>query len=114
MSKKNIPDNNGFVFSTNPNFKFEEVEKKIETLANNQQKLRVWLDTKKRAGKAATLITGFVGTTDDLEELGKKLKNFCGTGGSAKDNEMIVQGDQREKVLQWLLKNGYTNTKKAG
>lgn len=114
MSKKNIPDNNGFVFSTNPNFKFEEEEQVVQTLAPNQQKLRVWLDTKKRAGKVATLITGFVGTTDDLEELGKKLKNFCGTGGSAKDNEMIVQGDQREKVLQWLLKNGYTNTKKAG
>ncbi|MBP9739302.1 MAG: translation initiation factor [Chitinophagaceae bacterium] len=114
MSKKNKPDNNGFVFSTNPNFKFEEDEQALQTLPNNQQKLRVWLDTKKRGGKVATLITGFVGTIDDLEELGKKLKNFCGTGGSAKDNEMIVQGDQREKVLQWLLKNGYTNTKKAG
>ena len=102
------------VFSTNPNFKFEEDEQALKTLPNNQQKLRVWLDTKKRGGKVATLITGFVGTIDDLEELGKKLKNFCGTGGSAKDNEMIVQGDQREKVLQWLLKNGYTNTKKAG
>lgn len=114
MSKKNKPGSNGFVFSTNPNFKFEEEEQNIETLAPNQQKLRVWLDTKKRAGKAVTLITGFVGNENDLEELGKKLKNFCGTGGSAKDHEIIIQGDQREKVLQWLLKNGYTNTKKAG
>lgn len=114
MSKKNKPDSNGFVFSTNPNFKFEEEEQNIETLAPNQQKLRVWLDTKKRAGKAVTLITGFVGNENDLEELGKKLKNICGTGGSAKDHEIIIQGDQREKVLQWLLKNGYTNTKKAG
>lgn len=114
MSKKNKPNSLGFVFSTDPNFKFEEEEQNTATLAPNQQKLRVWLDTKKRAGKAVTLITGFVGTEEDLEELGKKLKNFCGTGGSAKDHEIIVQGDQREKVLQWLLKNGYTNTKKAG
>lgn len=114
MSKKNKPDNNGFVFSTNPNFKFEEEEQTIETIAPNQQKLRIWLDTKKRAGKAVTLITGFVGTENDLEDLGKKLKNFCGTGGSTKDHEIIIQGDQREKVLQWLLKNGYNNSKKAG
>jgi translation initiation factor 1 len=91
--------------------KMNKLYKPYPTINKN---LRVWLDTKKRGGKVATLITGFVGTIDDLEELGKKLKNFCGTGGSAKDNEMIVQGDQREKVLQWLLKNGYTNTKKAG
>jgi translation initiation factor 1 len=114
MSKKSKPDSLGFVFSTDPNFKFEEEEQIIETLAPNQQRLRIWLDTKKRAGKAVTLITGFIGTIDDLEELGKKLKNFCGTGGSAKDHEIIVQGDQREKILQWLLKNAYTNSKKAG
>ncbi len=114
MSKKNKPDSLGFVFSTDPNFKFEEEEQIVETLAPNQQKLRIWLDTKQRGGKAVTLITGFIGTINDLEELGKKLKNFCGTGGSAKDHEIIVQGDQREKVLQWLLKNGYTNSKKAG
>ena len=76
MSKKNKPDSLGFVFSTNPNFKFEEEEQTVETLAPNKQKLRVWLDTKKRAGKVATLITGFIGTAEDLEELGKKLKNF--------------------------------------
>ncbi len=114
MSKKNKPDSLGFVFSTDPNFKFEEEEQTVETIAPNQQKLRVWLDTKKRGGKVATLITGFIGTVEDLEEVGKKLKNFCGTGGSAKDHEIIVQGDQREKIVQWLLKNGYTNTKKAG
>jgi translation initiation factor 1 len=61
-----------------------------------------------------TLLTGFTGTEMDLQDLGKKLKNYCGTGGSAKENEIIVQGDQRDKVLQWLLKNGYTQTKKAG
>jgi translation initiation factor 1 len=115
MSKKNKPDNRGFVFSTDPNFRFEEEpESDGETLPANQQKLRVRLDTKQRAGKAVTLVTGFIGKEDDVEELGKKLKNFCGTGGSVKDGEVIIQGDQREKVLQWLLKNDYKNSKKAG
>lgn len=113
MSKKNTPDKNGFVYSTNPNFKFEE-EESIETIAPPQQKLRIWLETKQRGGKAASVITGFMGTNDALEDLSKKLKSFCGTGGSAKDGEIIIQGDQREKILQWLLKNGYTQTKKAG
>ena len=114
MSKKHIPTSNGFVFSTDPNFKLEEDEQVQETLPANQQKLRIWLETKHRGGKAATLVAGFIGTEDDLEELGKKLKTFCGTGGSVKDSEVIIQGDQRDKALQWLLKNGYTNTKKAG
>ena len=114
MSKKNKPDSKGFVYSTDPNFQFEEEQQALQTLPPEQQKLRVWLDTKQRAGKAVTLITGFVGINEDLEDLGKKLKNACGTGGSAKDGEIIIQGDQREKVMQWLLKNGYKNSKKAG
>ena len=114
MSKKNKPDSKGFVYSTDPNFRFEEEQESVKTFTPEQQKLRVWLDTKQRAGQAVTLITGFVGTIEDLEDLGKKLKNYCGTGGSAKDGEIIVQGDQREKVMQWLLKNGYKNSKKAG
>jgi translation initiation factor 1 len=113
MSKKFKPDQNGFVFSTDPNFKFEaEPEEIHETLSPAQQKLKVRLDTKQRAGKAVTLVENFTGKQDDLEELGKKLKNFCGTGGTVKDSEIIIQGDQREKVLQWLQKNGYKNTKK--
>ncbi len=113
MSKKNKPDSRGFVFSTDPTFKFEEEPEEVqETPAPNQQKLKVRLDTKQRAGKAVTLVENFTGTEDDLEDLGKKLKNFCGTGGSVKDKEIIIQGDQREKVLQWLLKNGFKNTKK--
>ena len=114
MSKKNKPDTRGFVFSTDPNFRFEAENEHQDTLAPAQQKLRVRLETKHRGGKAVTLITGFIGSTEDLEDLGKKLKNFCGTGGSAKDGEIIVQGDQREKVMQWLLKNEYKQTKKAG
>ena len=114
MSKKNKPDTRGFVYSTDPNFSFNEEPSNEETLPPAQQKLKIRLDTKHRAGKAVTLIEGFIGKNEDLEDLGKKLKSFCGTGGSAKDGEIIVQGDQREKVLQWLVKNGYKNVKKAG
>ncbi len=112
MSKKNKPDTRGFVYSTDPNFSFEEEQSNAETLAPAQQKLKIRLDTKHRAGKAVTLVDGFVGKEEDLEDLGKKLKSFCGTGGSAKDGEIIVQGDQRDKVLQWLIKNGYKLAKK--
>lgn len=114
MSKKNKPDNRGFVYSTDPNFSFEQEQENVETLLPAQQKLRVKLDSKNRGGKTVTLVDGFIGKADDLEDLGKKLKSFCGTGGSAKDGEIIVQGDQRDKVLQWLLKNGYSQTKKSG
>lgn len=114
MSKKNKPDARGFVFSTDPSFRYEEeMNPAAETLAPNQQKLRIRLNTKQRAGKAVTLVTGFTGKEEDLEILGKQLKNFCGTGGSVKDGEAIIQGDQRDKVLQWLLKNGYLNTKRG-
>jgi translation initiation factor 1 len=112
MSKKNKPDTKGFVYSTDPSFQFEPEKENTETLAPSQQQLRVRLDTKHRAGKAVTLITGFIGKEEGLEELGKKLKSFCGTGGSVKDAEIIIQGDQRDKVMQWLMKNGYTKAKK--
>jgi translation initiation factor 1 len=112
MPKKNKPDARGFVFSTDPNFSFEENHEQPETIPAKQQQLRIRLETRHRAGKAVTLVTGFSGTGEDLENLGKQLKNYCGTGGSAKEGEIIVQGDQRDKVLQWLLKNGYTASKK--
>ena len=112
MSKKNKPDNQGFVYSTDPNFKFEEESNNLETLLPVQQKLKIRLDTKHRAGKAVTLIEGFIGKEEDLEELGKKLKSFCGTGGSVKDGEIIIQGDQRDRVVQWLTRNEYKNSKK--
>jgi len=114
MSKKNKGDKNGFVFSTDPDFRFEDEEPSMqETLVAAQQKLRIKLETKHRGGKAVTLVNGFIGTEEDLEDLGKKLKNFCGTGGSAKDGEIIIQGDQRDKVLQWLSKNGYDKSKRV-
>ena len=112
MSKKNKADSNGYVYSTNPDFSFKPNDERQETLPASKQILRVRLDSKHRAGKAVTLITGFVGNVNDLEELGKKLKNFCGTGGSAKDGEIIIQGDQRDKVLQWLLKNEYKQSRR--
>jgi translation initiation factor 1 len=112
MPKKNKPDARDFVFSTNPDFSFEENNEKVETPAPRLQKLRIRLDTKHRAGKAVTLVTGFIGTEQDLETLGKQLKNYCGSGGAVKDGDMIVQGDHRDKVLQWLLKNDYTLSKK--
>jgi len=107
MSKKNKTDSRGFVYSTDPNFQFQDEHSQSESLSPAEQKLTVRLETKHRGGKAVTLVLGFVGKNEELEELGKKLKNYCGTGGSAKDGEILVQGDQRDKVLQWLVKNGY-------
>jgi translation initiation factor 1 len=108
MSKKKFNSFSALVYSTDPDFKpAEEQAEEQVTLAPAQQRLRVRLDNKRRAGKTVTLVEGFVGTGADLEELGKKLKGLCGTGGSAKDGEVMVQGDNREKVVQWLKKGGY-------
>ena len=113
MNKKTKNDKHGFVFSTDPNFKFNsDAPEEVETLPPAEQKLKIRLDTKHRGGKTVTLTTGFVGTDTDLQTLGRSLKNACGTGGSAKDGEIIIQGDHRETVLAWLLKNGYKATKK--
>jgi translation initiation factor 1 len=113
MATKKFNSLSGLVYSTDPNFKIEEESAAAEeTLLPAQQKLKVRLDKKHRAGKMVTLVEGFVGNDSDREEMGKKLKTFCGTGGSVKDGEIIVQGDNRDKVLQWLLKNGYGNAKK--
>lgn len=105
--KKNKDQHSSFVYSTDPNFKMEEEDALQETLPPAQQVLRIQLETKHRAGKTVTVVLGFIGIEDDLAQLGKALKNHCGTGGSAKDGEIILQGDHREKVRQWLQKNGY-------
>lgn len=103
------------VYSTNPDFKYEsEDEEEQVTPKPSQQNLRVQLDRKNRGGKVVTLITGFVGTEDDLKELGKLLKTKCGVGGAAKDNEIILQGDFKLKILELLKKEGYTQTKPIG
>ena len=109
---KKINSFSALVYSTDPNFKIEEEVNNTETLTPSTQKLKIKLDTKKRAGKSVTLILGFVGTDSDLEELGKKLKTFCGTGGTVKDGEIVIQGDNRDKIVQWLVKNGFTTSKK--
>ena len=106
MSKKKS-NNSGIIYSTDPDFRIEEESPEQETLQPSKQKLRISLDKKQRAGKAVTLIEGFVGTVADLEDLGKKFKSHCGTGGSVKDGQVIIQGDQREKVRQWLSGKGY-------
>jgi len=115
MAKNKIQSLGGLVYSTDPNFKLQdESPEQTETLPPPAQLLKISLDKKQRAGKSVTLITGFIGIESDLEELGKKLKTFCGTGGSVKTGEIIVQGDNRDKVLQWLQKNGYKLAKKSG
>ncbi|MBO7255496.1 MAG: translation initiation factor [Paludibacteraceae bacterium] len=101
------------VYSTNPNFNYEtEEDENVETLPASQQRLKVQLDKRNRNGKAVTLITGFVGNEEDLKELGKFLKSKCGVGGSSKNNEILIQGDFREKITTVLLEKGYKQTKR--
>jgi translation initiation factor 1 len=116
MAKKKKKLNGGMVFSTNPDFDPENYidEESIETPPAEKQNLRVEMDRKNRKGKSVTLITGFEGTEDTLQELGKKLKSMCGSGGSAKNGEILIQGDFRDRIVEYLQKNGYTKTKKSG
>jgi translation initiation factor 1 len=104
----------GIVYSTNPDFEFEaDSSQQKVTLLPGQQLLYVWLDSKARKGKIVTLIRGFSGTLEDLEKLAAELKRSCGTGGSVKDGEIIIQGNFREKILNYLSGKGY-KVKKAG
>jgi len=115
MSKKSKSERVNVVYSTNPNFSYEsEDEDESETLPKKQQKIYVSIDRKQRAGKEVTLIEGFIGSDDDLKELGKFLKTKCGGGGTAKDGEIIVQGNFKDKIYDLLLKDGYTQIKKKG
>jgi len=114
MGKKSKKNRIGVVYSTNPDYDYEQEDDNVETLPVQQQKLRVQIDRKQRKGKEVTLITGFVGGEDDLKDLGKMLKSKCGVGGSAKNGEIIVQGNNKQKVIDLLLKAGYSQTKGVG
>lgn len=110
MAKNNFKNRDGVVYSTNQDFEYQyDHEEEQETLPKEKQKLLVKRDAKGRGGKVVTLITGFVGTTNDLESLAKLVKNKMGVGGSAKDHEIIIQGDFRERVLKVLQDLGYSS-----
>jgi translation initiation factor 1 len=112
---KNKNSNGGLVYSTDPDLvNKENDENEVVTLPPQQQKLVVSLDKKGRAGKVVTLVAGFVGKEEDLEDLCKKLKNKCGTGGSAKEGEILIQGDFREKIVTLLTNEGYKVKKSGG
>lgn len=114
MGKNNNRNSNDWkdrlnvVYSTNPDFRYEtDDEPEAETLEPSKQNLKVCIDRKQRAGKSVTLVQGFVGTEDDLKELAKMLKNKCGVGGSAKDGEILIQGEFKQKVYDLLVQAGY-------
>ena len=113
--KKNKKNRINVVYSTNPDFQFEEKNNGVEeTLAAAEQSLYVSLDKKKRGGKAVTMVEGFIGLEEDLKALGKELKSKCGVGGSAKDKVILIQGNFVEKVHAMLTSKGYNAKKKGG
>ena len=115
MKKHDWKERLNVVYSTNPDFNYDiEEDEEQTTLEPAKQNLRVAIDKKNRGGKVVTLITGFVGTEDDLKTLGKLLKTKCGVGGAAKDGEIIIQGDFKLKVVELLKKEGYVKTKSVG
>ncbi len=111
MRKKNKLLGSPLVYSTDPNYMPPSEEEAIDTLTPAEQPLRVILETKHRAGKTVTIVYGFVGSEEDMNLLGKSLKNQCGTGGSVKDGEIIIQGDHRQKIFQYLKQKGYHKAK---
>ena len=112
MSKKD-DFKNRIIFSTNPNFKQEEENNEQKTVSANQQTLYVALERLK-GGKVATIVSNFVGSENDLEVLGKQLKNKCGSGGTVKDGIILIQGEQREKIIALLTTLGYKTKRKGG
>ncbi|MBE6282072.1 MAG: translation initiation factor [Bacteroides sp.] len=112
MKRNDWKDRLNVVYSTNPDFNYENIEEEeAETLPKNQQKLRVSMEKKGRGGKTVTLVKGFIGKEDDLKDLGKLLKTKCGVGGSVKEDEIIIQGDFKQRITELLKTEGYTQTK---
>ena len=112
MKNNDWKDRLNIVYSTNPDFQYSTDEKEeIETLPKQQQKLRVSIEKNHRGGKTVTIVKSFIGSEDDMKELGRLLKTKCGVGGSVKDGEILVQGEFKEKIIELLKKEGYTQTK---
>lgn len=112
MKSNDWKDRLNVVYSTNPDFNYECIEEEqAETLPKNQQKLRISMEKKGRGGKTVTIIKGFIGSEEDLKDLGKLLKTKCGVGGSAKEGEIIIQGDFKQRIIELLKAEGYTQTK---
>ena len=102
----------GVVYSTNPDYEYsDDSQEEADTLPKNQQKLRLNMERAGRGGKTVTLVKGFVGSKEDITALSKLLKQKCGVGGSVKDGEIIIQGDHRQRLIEILKKEGYTQTK---
>lgn len=113
--KKKWKNLDGVVFSTNQDYDYQYNEnEEQETIEPNKQDLRVMLDKKQRGGKKVTLVTGFIGSNDDLKDLGKTLKSKCGVGGTTKDGEILIQGDFRDKIIELLKKEGFKAKKSGG
>ena len=102
------------VYSTNPDYDYQTESDETLTLEPNQQELKVLIDRKQRKGKSVTLVKGFIGDNEDLKDLAKELKSKCGVGGSAKDDEILIQGEFKEKIFDLLISMGYSKTKKIG
>lgn len=112
MPKKKLYNSDGIVYSTAADFNFSKEEQPENLLSPKEQLLTIVLDKKHRGGKVVSIIKGFSMKEEEIEVIAKKLKTFCGSGGSVKDNEIIIQGDHREKIFQWLLKNGFSKSRK--
>ncbi len=112
MRQNDWKDRLGVVFSTNPDYVYEDDDADEQaTLPKVKQRLRVRVERSGRRGKTVTLVTGFIGTETDLKDLGKKLKTYLGTGGTVKEGEIVIQGDVREKTVAWLRRDGYPDVK---
>lgn len=112
MAKKKLYNRSGIVFSTAPDFNFPGEKDNVESLTPDEQFLKIKLDKKHRGGKVVTIVEGLSMNEVEIENISKQLKTFCGTGGSAKNYEIIIQGDHREKIVEWFIKKGFLHTKK--